>query len=44
MFHHIFNSPQVKRWEIISFKHGIYEMPHELPNDLRLRKLKNEEI
>ena len=22
---------------IISNKHGIYELPHELPNDLRLR-------
>ena len=26
----IFPSPQVKRWEIISFKHGKYELPHEL--------------
>ena len=39
MFYQIFLSPQVKRWAIITYKHGIYEVPHELPNDLRLRKL-----
>ena len=32
-------SPQVKRSVIISNKHGIYELRHELPNDLRLTKL-----
>ena len=37
----IFFSPQVKRSVIISNKHNIYELPHELPNDLRLRKLEN---
>ena len=26
---------------IITYKHGIYELPHELPNDLTLRKLGN---
>ena len=26
---------------IISYKHGIYELPHELPNDLKLRILGN---
>ena len=36
MFYQIFLSPQVKRWAIIKYKHGIYELPHELPNDLRL--------
>ena len=36
MFDKIFVSPQVKRIVIISNKHGIYELPHELPNDLRL--------
>ena len=36
MFYEIFLSPQVKRIMIISNKHGIYEFPHELPNDLRL--------
>ena len=25
------------------YKHGIYELPHELPNDLRLRILGNQE-
>ena len=35
-FYQIFLSPQVKRWEIITYKHGIYKLPHELPNDLRL--------
>ena len=34
-------SPQVKRWAIITYKHGIYELPHELPNDLRLNILGN---
>ena len=37
MFDQIFLSPQVKRSVIISNKHGIYE----LPNDARLRNLKN---
>ena len=41
MFYQIFLSPQVKRIVIISNKHGIYELPHELPNDLRLMKLGN---
>ena len=36
MSYQIFLSPQVKRWVIITYKHGIYELPHELPNDLRL--------
>ena len=26
---------------IITYKHGIYELPHKLPNDLRLRILGN---
>ena len=37
VFYQIFLSPQVKRWAIITYKHGIYELPHELRNDLRLR-------
>ena len=41
MFDKIFVSLQVKRIVIISNKHGIYELPHELPNDLRLRKFGN---
>ena len=35
MFYKIFLSPQVKRWTITTYKHGIYELPHDLPNDLR---------
>ena len=34
MFHKAFVS-QVNKIMIISKKHGIYELPHELPNDLR---------
>ena len=37
MFYQIFLSPQVKRWTIITYKHGIYE----LPNNLRLTILAN---
>ena len=37
----IFLSPQVKQWAIITYKHGIYELPHELPHDLSLRILGN---
>ena len=33
MFYQIFLSPQVKQCGIISYKHGIYELPHELPNE-----------
>ena len=36
MFYEIFFSPQVKRFAVITYKHGIYELPHELLNDLRL--------
>ena len=38
MFYQIFLSPQVKRIMIIGNKHGIYELLHELPNDLGPRK------
>ena len=41
VFYQIFLSPQVKRWTISTYKHGIYELPKELPNDLRLRILGN---
>ena len=41
MFYQIFLSPQVKQGAIISHKHGIYELPQDFPNDLRLRKLGN---
>ena len=43
MFHQIFLSPQVKRSAIISNKQSVYELPHELSNDLRLRILRNKE-
>ena len=41
MFYQIFLSQQVKRWAIITYKYGIYELPHELRKDLRLRILVN---
>ena len=34
-----FPPPQMKPCAIITNKHGIYEFPHELPNDLTLRIL-----
>ena len=43
-FHNILRLFNVKRWAIITFKHGIYTLPHELPNDIRRRLLGNEEI
>ena len=36
MFYQIFLSPQVKRSAIITYKYGIDEFPHALPNDLNL--------
>ena len=39
MFYQIFLSPQVKRWAIITYKHDIYELPQELPDDLRLHRI-----
>ena len=41
MFYQIVLSPKVKRWAIVTYKHGIYELLHELPNDLRLKKFGN---
>ena len=41
MFYQFFLSAQVKRWVIITHKHGIFELPHELPNDLRPKILGN---
>ena len=37
----VFLSPPVKRCVIITYKEGIYELPHELPNSLRLKILEN---
>ena len=31
MFYQIFLLPQVKRYAIITYKDGIYELPHEFP-------------
>ena len=39
MFYQIFLSPQLKWWAIITYKHGIYELPHKLLNNLKLRIL-----
>ena len=39
MFYQIFVSPLVKRCAIITYKHGIYQLPQELPNDLRTTKV-----
>ena len=44
MFYEILLSPQAKRCAIITYKHGMYELPYELPNNLRLRILGNYEI
>ena len=44
MLYQNFLSPLVKRCVIITHKYGIYELPHELPNDLRHRVLGNYEI
>ena len=41
MFYQISLSPQMKQCGIITYKHDIYELPHELPNDLGLRILGN---
>ena len=36
MIYQISLTSQVKQCAIITSKHGICELPHELPNDLRL--------
>ena len=41
MFDQIFLSLTVKQSVIIINKHGIYELPHEFPNDLKSRILEN---
>ena len=41
MFHQIFLSSQVKRCVIITHKHGIYDLSHDFPDELRLRILAN---
>ena len=44
MVEQFFLAPQVKQSVIISNKYGTYELPHDLPNDLRLRILGDWEI
>ena len=41
MFYQIFQSPKVKQWAITSYKQSIYELPHKLLDDLKLRALGN---
>ena len=41
IFQYRYDSPQVKRNFIYSIANVVYELPHEFPNDLRLRKLGN---
>ena len=41
LFYQIFLSPQLKRCAIIAYKHGIYELPHELTNDLGIKILES---
>ena len=43
MFYQILFSQHVKRSPVISNKQPIYELLHELPNNLRLRMLQNYE-
>ena len=40
MFYQIFFLLQVKRCAIITYKHGIHELPHDLPNDLGLQEIR----
>ena len=44
MFYQISLSQKVKQCTIITYKDDICELPHELPNDLRLRISGNYEI
>ena len=44
MSYQIFPSQKVKQCAIITSKHGIYELPYDLPNDLRLRILGNYKV
>ena len=39
MFYQIFFPPQVKRFAIITYKHVIHHLLHELPKNVRLRIL-----
>ena len=39
-----FHQPQYKQCKNITYKHGIYEFPQDLANDLRLKILETQEI
>ena len=41
MFLQIFLSSQVKQCVIITYKHGIYELPHNLLKEMKLKILGN---
>ena len=41
MFYQIFLLPKVKWCASITYKHGIYDLPHKLPNVFRLTILGN---
>ena len=41
MFYQISLLPQVKRWAIITYRHGTYKLPHLLLNELRPKILGN---
>ena len=41
MFYQIFISSHMKRCAIITYKLGMYELRHKLPNDIRIRILGN---
>ena len=40
IYYEIFLPLRVKQCEIITYKHGIYELPHELSNHLRLKEIR----
>ena len=44
MFYYRTDEPQAKRNVIFSISNLVYELPHELPSNLRLRILGNNEI
>ena len=41
MFYEIFLSLQEKKCAIITYKHGIYDLPDKLPKDLKHKVLGN---
>ena len=43
-FKKILLSPHVKRWAIITYTYGMFQLPHEFQNNLGLRILANYEI